>query len=151
MSGLVVVDASVALKWVVTEAGSDQAAAVLTGLADGTDALVAPEHLVGEVGNGLRKRVAQGILGAADALAALDAVAALELELVGGAERWFRSLRAALDWGVTTYDALYVLLALDLDAELVTADGRLADAALRMSLPVRPLIARGLRGRPRRR
>ncbi len=139
MSTLVVVDASVALKWVVTEAGSDEATSLLTHLADGAVSLVAPEHLVGEVGNGLRKRVAQGVLDADDALAALDAVASLGLEFIGGTERWFRSLRAALDWGVTTYDALYVLLALDLDAELITADLRLVDSALRKSLPVRPL------------
>jgi len=139
VSTLVVVDASVALKWVVTEAGSDEATSLLTHLADGAVSLVAPEHLVGEVGNGLRKRVAQGVLDADDALAALDAVASLGLEFIGGTERWFRSLRAALDWGVTTYDALYVLLALDLDAELITADLRLVDSALRKSLPVRPL------------
>jgi len=139
VSTLVVVDASVALKWVVTEAGSDEATSLLTHLADGAVSLVAPEHLVGEVGNGLRKRVAQGVLDADDALAALDAVASLGLEFIGGTERWFRSLRAALDWGVTPYDALSVLLALDLDAELITADLRLVDSALRKSLPVRPL------------
>lgn len=139
MNSLVVVDASVALKWVVTEAGSDEASALLTNMADGAVSLVAPEHLIGEVANGLRKRVAQGVLVADDALAALDAVAALELDLISGTDRWLRSLRAALDWGVTTYDALYVLLALDLDAELVTADVRLADSARRKSLPVRHL------------
>lgn len=138
---LVVVDASVALKWVVTERGSAEAVALLTDLADGAVSLVAPEHLVGEVGNGLRERVAQGVLHADDALAALDAMAALGLELVSGRELWFRSLRAALEWGMTTYDALYVLLALDLDAELVTADRRLADAATSRSLPVRLLVA----------
>lgn len=140
MSPLVVVDASVALKWVVTETGSDEASALLTGMAEGALSLVAPQHLVGEVGNGLRKRVAQGVLVAHDAVTALDAVAATGLEFVSGHERWLRSLRSALDWGVTTYDALYVLLALDLDAELITADVRLADSARSMSLPVRPLL-----------
>lgn len=51
-----VVDASVALKWVVTEPGSEEAAALLVEMAEGTTTLVAPEHMVGEVGNGLRKR-----------------------------------------------------------------------------------------------
>lgn len=138
---MVVVDASIALKWVVTEVGSDQASALLTDLADGTISLVAPEHLLGEVGNGLRKRVAQGVLIADDAVTALDAVAALRVEFISGPQRWVRSLRAGLDWGVTTYDALYVLLALDLDAELLTADARLAESAHRRSLPVRLLVA----------
>lgn len=139
MSALIVVDASVALKWVVTEPGSDEASRLLTRANDDSLSLIAPEHLLGEVGNGLRKRVAQGVLLADDAVAALDAIVALPLELIGGSDRWIRSLRAALDWGVTTYDALYVLLALDLPAELITADLRLAASARRMSLPVRPL------------
>ena len=139
MSTLLVVDASVALKWVVTEAGSDEAGALLTDMVDGAVTLVAPEHLLGEVANGLRKRVAQRALLAADAVAALDAVIALGLELVSGPDRWLRCLRGALAWGVTTYDALYVLLALDLDAELITADARLADAARGQALPVRSL------------
>ncbi len=140
MSTLLVIDASVALKWVITESGSDEASALLTDLADDATSLVAPEHLLGEVGNGLRKRVAQGVLVAEDAVTALHAVAALGLEFISGPERWLRSLRAALDWGVTTYDALYVLLALDLGAELITADRRLAESARQRSLPVRPLI-----------
>ena len=140
MSALLVVDASVALKWVVDEAGSAEAGALLTDVGPGGTSLVAPEHLLGEVGNGLRKRVAQGVLTADDALAALDAMLDLDLELFGGSGRWHPSLRAALDWGVTTYDALYVLLALDLDAELVTADRRLVDAGRTASLPVRPLV-----------
>lgn len=139
MSTPVVVDASVALKWVVAEDGSEKAAALLTDLAAGTISLTAPDHLVGEVGNGLRKRVAQGILSVDDAQAALDAVGALGVEFIGGPGHWFRCLRAALDWQVTTYDALYVLLALEFEAELVTADARLAGAAREKSLPVRQL------------
>ena len=118
---------------------------------------MAPEHLVGEVANGLRKRVAvrrihrfssfeaargramesQNLLTVEDACAALDAIAHLELTFVGGAGRWFRCLEAALEWRITTYDALYVLLARDFDAELVTADERLHTAATGM--PIRLL------------
>lgn len=139
MTTVLVVDASIALKWVMTEAGSDEASLLLADMVDRDLSLVAPEHLLGEIGNGLRKRVAQGALSADDALAAMEAIAALDLELVGGSERWFRSLSAALQWEVTTYDALYVLLAVDLDAELITADVRLAESAGRKSLPVRRL------------
>lgn len=141
MSTPVVVDASVALKWVVTETGSEEASALLSDLASGAVSLAAPEHLVGELGNGLRKRVVQRVLSVEDALAALHAVGALELDFIGGSERWFRALRVSLDWQVTTYDALYVLLALDLDAELVTADARLASSAAERDLPVRLLTA----------
>lgn len=53
--------------------------------------------LVGEVGDGLRKRITQRVLNVDDALAALEAIAELELDLIGGSERWFRTLRASVD------------------------------------------------------
>lgn len=140
MTAGAVVDASVALKWVVDEPGSDQAAALLTEFADQDLSLFAPEHLLGEVGNGLRKRVAQNVLTDSMASAAFDAIVDLELGLVSGADRWRRCLRAALYWSVTTYDALYVLLALDLNVEMITSDARLADSAERYDLPVRLLV-----------
>lgn len=58
--------------------------------------------------------------------------------------------RSPLPAGAPTSDQLvredrdtagYVLLAIDLDAELVTADLRLADAAVKKALPVRRLTA----------
>ncbi|MGH9208359.1 MAG: type II toxin-antitoxin system VapC family toxin, partial [Acidimicrobiales bacterium] len=106
-------------------------------MAVGSVALFAPEHLIGEVANGLRKRVARKILTVEDAGTALEAIAQLELTFVGGAERWFRCLPAALAWGITAYDALYVLLARDFDAVLVTADQRLHTAT--PGMPVRLL------------
>jgi predicted nucleic acid-binding protein len=107
----------------------------------GTLALSAPEHLVGEVANGLRKRVARGHLSVDEALSSFEELAGLDLDFVSGTERWFRTLQAATDWQVTTYDALYVLLAGDLETEVVTADQRLLDAARESSLPVRSLSA----------
>ena len=135
---LVVVDASVALKRVVTEDGSDAANDHLDRARDGLT-LAAPEHLLGEVGNGLRKRVAQKVLSPSDAVNAFAAIGQLGLESVGGADRWHRTLRAALDWNLETYDALCLLLAQDLDADLVTADGRLLESARHHGLPARPL------------
>lgn len=137
MSRSLVIDASVALKWVVTEPGSDEAAALLDGMATGGVALLAPEHLIGEVANGLRKRVAQNVLTAEDACEALNAISQLGLTFVSGTGRWFRCLPAALEWGLTAYDALYVLLARDFDAKLVTADERLHNAAT--GIPIRLL------------
>ncbi len=135
MSRSLVVDASVALKWVVTEPGSAEAATLLDEMAAGEVALLAPEHLVGEVANGLRKRVAQKVLTVEDACAALEAITHLELTFVGGAGR----LPASLEWGITAYHALYMLLARDFDAVLVTAYERLHTAAT--GQPVR-LLAR---------
>jgi predicted nucleic acid-binding protein len=60
VSRSLVVDASVALKWVVIEPGSEEAASLLDEMTVGAATLLAPEHLVGEVamGNhGLRRAV----------------------------------------------------------------------------------------------
>lgn len=116
--------------------------------------LVAPEHILGEIGNGLRERVAQKALTAEAAIAALAAVHEVGLELVAGAQRWVATLADALSWNVTTYDALHVRLALDLDCELVTADRRLVQAGRRARLPVVDLLQPRSRpvpeqGRPR--
>lgn len=129
MSTSIVVDASVALKWVVTEDGSPQATELLTDAGEGSVTLLAPEHFVGEVANGLRKRVSQNVLSAEDARAGLIAIGQLDIEFYGSIELWFRTLDIALTWQVTAYDALYILTALDLDAQLATADRQLAAAA----------------------
>lgn len=138
---IAVVDSSVALKWVVDEPGSDDAVGLLDKREAGGLLLVAPEHLVGEVANGLRKRVAQRVISVADARTALDAIRDVQLEFIGGADRWFRSFDAAVEWKVTSYDAHFVLLAADLDAKLVTADRRLLDTAAAHALPVVDLTA----------
>ncbi len=83
MSRSLVVDASVALKGVVTEPCSEEAASLLDELTAGAMALLAPEHLVGEVANGLRQRVAQHVLTVEDACQALDAISHLQLTFVG--------------------------------------------------------------------
>lgn len=137
---IIVVDASVALKWVVAEDGSDAANALLDRAAEEEVTLAAPEHLLGEVGNGMRKRVAQKVLSVTDATIAFDAIRELGLEFVGGEDRWARTLRAALEWNLTTYDALYVCLAQDLGCDLITADRRVVEAARRHRLPVRWLL-----------
>jgi predicted nucleic acid-binding protein len=137
----VVVDASIAIKWVMAEAGSDAAGELLIRARSGDLALIAPEHLLGEVGNGLRKRVAQKVLTPGDAVDALDMIYDIGLEFVTGADRWVRTLEDALTWGVTTYDALYIAVALDVDGRLVTADRRLVTSARAASLPVHELGA----------
>jgi predicted nucleic acid-binding protein len=57
LSRSLIVDASVVLKWVVTEPGNEEAASLLDELATGTLALLAPEHLVGEVPTGCAREL----------------------------------------------------------------------------------------------
>ncbi|MBN2839420.1 MAG: type II toxin-antitoxin system VapC family toxin [Coriobacteriia bacterium] len=121
MSRPVVIDSSVAVKWFKepTEAGSDEAFALLGAHRDRHVSLVAPTHLILEVLNALRLSPLS-----ADDLAQvahkLDAfgVVWVEIDTSLGAD----AALLARAHGLTLYDAAFVATALSLDAELVTDD-----------------------------
>jgi predicted nucleic acid-binding protein len=120
----VVVDSSVAVKWFVREGelGVEEARRLLDDHLAGSLVLAAPAHLMLEVLNALRYRglgpsdlqlAAAGLLGARVEWAPVEALAS-------------RAAAIAVDHGLTVYDAAFVALAESLDAELITADRRLA-------------------------
>lgn len=73
----VVVDASVAVKWFLPEIHGEAAARLL----EGRHVLLAPDLLFPEVGNVLWKRVSRGELSEEDAVAVLEALDAVSIEL----------------------------------------------------------------------
>ena len=124
----VVVDASVALKWVLEEDGSDEALALWDRWQIAGERVVAPPIFRAEVANALRQVVRRGMATteeAADLLnTLLETVAVEEPPLMYG-----RSLEMAhiFDLG-SIYDALYLALAENEGCEVWTADRRLARA-----------------------
>ncbi len=124
-----VVDASVAVKWVLPEPGTLQARRLLEASADGRLDLIAPDLFIGEVGNVLWKRCRlRGELVEDEARAALEAVLAVAPELVPSEALAARALELALAFRRPISDCLYVALALRDHCSLVTADSRLATA-----------------------
>jgi predicted nucleic acid-binding protein len=131
-----VVDASVGLKWVVEESGSDDAAALLDGRKLLTSAL-----FWAEAANALASKLRRNEL---DRAAAMDAwldlsrapveTEALTADAVG------RALHLAADLGHPIYDCCYLALALERGAVVVTADRRFVDAVGR-----HPYLARHVR------
>lgn len=120
----VVIDTSVAFKWFDTgEPGAAEAAALLRGHAADAIALCAPAHLPLEVVNAIACRGTrpEQIDEAISALADADLlIAPIDDELLhDGARIGFAE-------GMALYDAMFVALAVRLDAELVTADRRQA-------------------------
>ena len=140
MSGFVV-DASVAVKWFVPEALSDEAVSLL----DSPLALLAPDLLYPEAGNILWKKVGRREIEARDARDILAALVRVPLSVVPSSTLVEAALEIALVHGRTVYDGLYVALAVARDAVLVSADGRLVEA-----LREGPLArhVRALEGRP---
>lgn len=115
---VVVVDASVALQWVLNEPESLWARALPR-----TSALVAPTLIWTECANGLW-RIARAAP-AMDANQAFAVVSTVPLEVVEpGLAIQTRALRLARDLDQPVYDCLYLALALDRGAALATVDRR---------------------------
>ena len=130
----VVVDASVALKWVVpAEELARQAQALLADTLHAGQAIVGPPHLPGEVGNALFQRVRSQEparhLTDEEAREALATFLTIPVQLLAPPELYERALTFALTHNLPSlYDSLYVVLAQILGAELWTADRRLLTA-----------------------
>ena len=122
------VDASVAVQWLVPELGAEQSELPL-----GRSDLIAPGLLQVEVGNALRRKVASGdITQQADDGFRLVA-ANVDLRLPSPT-LLSRALRIALDMAHPIYDCLYLALAEAADAQLYTRDQEFAARAHRIAL-----------------
>jgi len=120
-----VVDASVVIKWHVTEVHSD---AALRLLRDDAPALHVPDLVFPEVGNILWKKVRRGDLTEEQAHGIGHLVAVAPLAVHPSAPLLEAALEIAVRTGRTVYDSLYVALAVQLNCRLVTADEKLHNA-----------------------
>lgn len=128
---MIVVDASVATKWFVNEAYSDQAGAFLR---DREQELCGPDILATEVCQALvaaanSRRMTRSAVRTALAVW-LDKLEAGDLKLHAAA--WTRTRLAtdlALDFGHPLADCIYLALAIELDCDLITCDAKFRNKA----------------------
>ena len=119
---MIVVDASVAVKWFLSEAGEDEAAEIL----EGPDHLVAPALIRLEVAGAILRRFREGDLSerrAREASRAWDDM--LEhrvVQLVPSRDLFDEAVELAFEVRHTISDCLYLVLAKRLDTHVVTAD-----------------------------
>jgi predicted nucleic acid-binding protein len=138
-----VVDASVAAKWVLppaNEALVPEALRLLDLYAKGQVKFLVPDLFWAELGNVLWKAVRQQRLTSAIAMQAVNTMRSRGLPTVASERLLPDALPVAISTGRTLYDCLYVALAMASHAQLVTADERLANAVA-ARLPVKWLGA----------
>jgi predicted nucleic acid-binding protein len=126
---VVVLDASVAVRWVVDEAGSDEAAALL----ERDVAWITPLLLLTEAASALRRKVADKALAPATAAQSLDAllqaIADGVIRLVDDERVIAPALLLAMSLQHKVPDCVYLALAEREGAGIATADDRLARLA----------------------
>ena len=115
----VVIDASVAVKWVVEEDGTSEALMLRRRAR-----LIAPELLVAECANILWKKVQRDELSNDEAFLAARLLQAADIEFVSSRSLLETATRLAIELDHPVYDCLYLALAVDRDCRFATADER---------------------------
>lgn len=115
-----VIDASIAVKWVVEEDGSKNALALR-----GRAKLMAPELLVGECANIFWKKAQRGDLSEDEACFAARLLQASDIELCPTRTLLEPATRIAIALNHPAYDCIYIALAIERNCRFVTADDRL--------------------------
>lgn len=124
MAELVIVDASVALKWVIEEQGSLEARRLVS-----EETLAAPSLLFIECANVLWAKARRGQIQEADARIALQAIDGVPIRSIPVRPHISAAQTVAFELHQTAYDSLYLAAALAERGVLVTADEAFARAA----------------------
>ena len=130
-----VLDASVALKWVLPEQDSDKANQVRDDYRNGLHELLAPDIFSVEVAHVLSKAERQGILNQGDGAILLADVITTLPRLFSSLSLLPRAYTIASMERLSLYDCLYLALAEQQQCELLTADSKLLRA-----LPAHPIV-----------
>jgi predicted nucleic acid-binding protein len=115
-----VIDASIAVKWVIEEDGTPQAL-MLRQQAK----LIAPDLLMAECANILWKKVQRNELSKEEALLAAKLLQGAEIELLPTRSSMEAATRIAIELDHPAFDCVYLALAIDNGCKFVTADERL--------------------------
>ena len=121
---VVVVDASVAAKWLIAEADSEIAAMLLDGSFD----LHAPRLLASEIGNMLWRQARKGSIDDYEAARLAAALLNMPVQWRDDERTCVEAVRIAVELGHPAYDCMYLALALLIGAKVVTADKRFVSA-----------------------
>lgn len=114
------VDASIAIKWVIEETGTQEALALRKSAK-----LIAPDLLISECANILWKKVQRKELHKDEALLAARLLQGAEIELVPTRSLLEATAQLAIELARPAYDCVYLALAMERGCRFITADDRL--------------------------
>lgn len=114
-----VIDASIAIKWVIDEAGTPEALTLRRNAR-----LIAPELLTTECANILWKKFQRRELSREEALLAARLIQAADIDFVPSHSLLEPATRLAIELDHPAYDCFYLALAIQQDCQFVTADER---------------------------
>ena len=112
-----VIDASIAIKWVVEEEGTEAALALHNGAE-----LIAPDLLIAECANILWKKVQRHELAENEAMIAARLLESANVEIFATRNLLEMATRLAIELGHPAYDCIYLALAIRSDCRFGTAD-----------------------------
>lgn len=123
---MIVLDASVVLKWIFTdEEGGERAAHFKDAHVNGTKIIAVPDLLFYEIGNVLATKTRLSEASIAEAFSLLWEFSLERFDL--GLDEYQSSLALSRKYKITLYDAAYVELSRRLKCAFVTADKKLYD------------------------
>src|SRR5262249_43943374 len=127
---ILVIDATVAVKWYVTEDYTDDAATLLENVHE----LHAPELILPEFGNILWKKECRGEISGPEVRKIIDAFQQVDITLHSHTSLIKAALVGASMSRQTVYDWTYLALAVSLSSKFVTADERFFNALQNTSM-----------------
>ncbi len=120
----IVLDASMALKLVTPEPGSDQARTAVLG-----EELIAPDWMLAEVASGLANEVRYGSIDVERARTSLGAMPRFIAEFFPTRLLLPDALTLSADLSHALYDCVYLVLAIAENGKVITADRKFQQAA----------------------
>jgi predicted nucleic acid-binding protein len=115
-----IIDASVIVKLCIEESGSVFAHAIMNS----GEPLAAPNHALAEVGEVLARKVRSGQATFEQMLVSVHAAAA-EIDFIDIIGLMPEAMSMSIETQLSVYDCLYVVAAVHMGTQLVTADGRM--------------------------
>lgn len=120
-----VIDANVAIKWVLPEVYSDLALSILD---NDQDELLVPDFFFAEITNILWKRIQRKELSLEKAQENLEDIKQIDFKVFDSYDLAAQALEIAVQVNQAIYDCIYLSLAINHDCRMITADERSINA-----------------------